>query len=78
MHDLNDSFRNKRKFRIRGKWELILVLLVVIAGVVVTTIAVLKAKGMCEDNKLNLFVHFTLNVKDKLLFIIKSIECKQV
>ena len=41
-----DSFGNQRgKFRVRGKWELILVLLVVIAGVVVTTIAVLKAKG---------------------------------
>ena len=46
MHGFDDSFRAQRKFRIRGKWELILVLMVVIAGVVVTTIAVLKAKGM--------------------------------
>ncbi|KAJ6215635.1 hypothetical protein RDWZM_010135 [Blomia tropicalis] len=60
MHGFDDSFRAQRKFRIRGKWELILVLMVVIAGVVVTTIAVLKAKEKREsffiteeDNTLN-------------------------
>jgi len=34
-----------RKMKIKNKWEVVLVLVVVALGIVITTIAALKAKG---------------------------------
>ena len=66
MHNFEEPYRtNKRKIRVHGKWELVLVLLVVIAGIIVTTIAITKAKGMFNRfsclNKHNL-LHKTLKI----------------
>lgn len=36
----------RRKMKIKNKWEVVLVLIVVAAGIVITTVAAIKAKGI--------------------------------
>jgi hypothetical protein len=35
----------RRRMKIKNKWEVVLVLVVVAAGIVITTVAAIKAKG---------------------------------
>lgn len=44
-HIANNSNRRKMKFNWRANWEILLVLVIIVVGIVITTIAAIKNKG---------------------------------